>query len=245
MGKKHSKKTNTNDNSNCGPQIKKKFHTKDLTKIQPKTNNQKKLMTQYKDNPDKSFFLSGSAGTGKTFLSMYLALNEVVDPNNDFDELIIIRSIVPSREIGFLPGSIEEKTMVYEEPYVSICDELFEYSKSYDNLRNAGYIDFIPTSFLRGSTFNNCIILVDECQNMTFQELDTIMTRVGTNSKIIFCGDSRQCDLNQKRNDLSGFDDFYSIVKRMKKYFSFIEFDADDIVRSGIVKEYIINKEAK
>lgn len=220
---------------------KKKWHSKDIIKYQPKTPNQTYLDKKFKVD-DMNFFLYGSAGTGKTFYSMYKALQLVLDPESPYDDLIIVRSVVPAREVGYLPGSLDEKVQVYEEPYASICDELFEYSNAYDNLKTAGYITFMPTSFMRGSTYNNAIILVDETQNMTFQELDTVITRVGRDSKIIFCGDRKQSDLIYKKNDISGFDDFLKIIEQMNR-FEVIEFTREDIVRSDFVKSYIIAKE--
>ena len=241
-----SKRKNQSAVNDCSaPQRKKKFHTKDLRTVQPLTPSQKKLFNHFNQEKEDimSYFLYGSAGTGKTFSAMYLALAEVLDPESDYDNLIVVRSTVPARDVGFLPGDLEEKIQVYEEPYMSICDELFEWSKSYENLKKNGTIRFMPTSFLRGTTFDHSVILVDETQNMTFQELDTIMTRVGKHSKIYFCGDYKQSDLIYKKFDTSGFADFKKVIDSMDKYFHSIEFSVDDIVRSGIVKEYLLKKE--
>lgn len=235
--------SNSNSNVECGPQVRKKFHVQDLIKIQPITQNQKKLFKQFESEKDKSFLLCGSAGTGKTFSALFLALRTVLSKETPFEKIIIVRSIVPSRNIGFLPGDLNEKIAVYEQPYSAICDELFPYANTYDNLKKAGLIEFQPTSFLRGTTFNNAIILVDEFQNLNFAECDTIMTRVGQNSKVLFCGDIAQSDLIYSRHDESGFDKFYDIIRRMKNHFNIIEFDADDIVRSGLVKEYIMKRD--
>ena len=151
--------------------------------------------------------------------------------------IIIIRSVVPTRDIGFLPGSIDEKTNVYELPYTNICTELFVNKSSYDDLKAAGKIEFATTSFVRGLTFENAIVIVDECQNMTFHELDSIITRSGNNCRLIFCGDFHQSDLGKK----SGITEFMDILYKMKS-FSMMEFDQDDIVRSGLVREYILAK---
>ena len=231
MAKKGSRK-DTDSNG----RVRKTFHTKDLRKIQPLKKTQEKLFKYWNDDPESSMFLYGSAGTGKTFSAMYLALRDVLDKGNPYDNLLIVRSTVPARDVGFLPGDLEEKIQVYEEPYI-------EYRNSYLNMKLSGIIRFAPTAFLRGTTFDNSIIIVDEAQNMTFQELDTIMTRVGRHSKIIFSGDMKQSDLIYKKMDSSGFTDFFSVIKKMEDYFHCIEFSSDDIVRSGIVKDYIKIKE--
>jgi predicted ribonuclease YlaK len=185
----------------------------------------------------------GSAGTGKTYLSMALALEEVLE-NEEYTKLIIIRSAVQSREQGFMPGSLNEKMGYYETPYIDIVNDLFGRGDAYQILKQKGMLQFMSTSFVRGLTFDNAIIIVDECQNMTYQELDTVMTRVGESSKIIFCGDMKQDDLkiSKHRADVSGLKDFVRVISKMNA-FSVVEFTVDDIVRSGIVKEYLIVKE--
>ena len=241
MAKKHSTPANTDFTAKIKP--KKKFHLKDMKQVVPKTATQREVFEEYVKNPETHKFLYGSAGTGKTFISMALGLKDVLSQETPYEHLLIVRSIVPSRDIGWLPGDIDEKTSAYEEPYVAMCDEIFNVTNSYEELKNSGLIKFTSTSFLRGKTFNDAVILVDEMQNMNFGELDTVITRVGHNSKIIFAGDIRQNDLSNKRNEASGFTDFFDIIRSMRKHFSVFEFDHDDIVRSGLVKEYIIRKE--
>jgi phosphate starvation-inducible PhoH-like protein/PhoH-like ATPase len=222
--------------------LKKKFHVKDLRAVFPKTDAQKRLFKMYRDG--HNLFLYGSAGTGKTFLSMYLALTEVLDTTTPYDKLIIVRSIVPTREIGFLPGDLDEKIEQYEAPYVSICNELFPYAKSYENLKKNGYVEFISTSFIRGMTYDNAIILVDEMQNLTAHESDSIITRVGDNSKIVFCGDWNQTDLIETRYEKSGMREFYNILAHMPE-FRMVQFTFNDCVRSGLVKSYLQAKESQ
>lgn len=225
------------------PQLRKKFHIKDLLKVFPKTETQTKLFSEWEDSPKKNFLLSGSAGTGKTFLSLYLSLKDLLTEDSNYDKIYIIRSIVSSRDIGFLPGDISEKIGVYEAPYSSICDELFSYSKSYENLKAADKIEFVPSSFLRGTTYSNCIIIVDEAQNCSWQELYAITTRVGENCKIIFCGDLKQNDLTKSKHDVSGFDQFTYVISRMSHWFTTLSFTRHDIVRSKLVKDFIITIE--
>ena len=209
-----------------------------LDKINPITPAQLKTFQSYYNN--KNLFLSGYAGTGKTFIAVGLALEDLMNTSY-YTHLKIIRSAVSSRDIGHLPGSILEKTKIFEQPYTDIVNELFGRGDAYDILKIKKKIDFTTTSFLRGTTFKDSIILVDECQNMTFQELDTIITRFGDNCKIIFAGDYRQTDLN-KKTDFSGIHSFTNIIKSIGS-FEFIDFKENDIVRSGLVKEYIIAKE--
>ena len=182
--------------------------------------------------------LHGIAGTGKTYIALYHALEEVLDKGSNYEKIVIVRSAVPSRDIGHLPGDEKEKTEVYTEPYVEICSDLFNRHDAYQRLTEQKVIQFLITSFVRGITLDNSIIIVDECQNMTDMELNSIITRVGERSNIIFCGDFRQTDLN-KKHDMSGLKKFMSIAKMMPS-FKLIEFSVSDIVRSEIVKQYIL-----
>jgi phosphate starvation-inducible protein PhoH and related proteins len=205
----------------------------------PLTNNQKKFYEAYKRG-DYFVALHGVAGTGKSFIALYKALEEVLDKSNPFDKVIIVRSAVQSRDIGHLPGDIEGKLEIYRQPYIQICDTLFGRRDAYQRLEEQHAIEFISTSFIRGMTFDDAIIIVDEMQNMTFEEIDTVMTRVGHRSKIIWCGDYRQCDL-KKRDDKSGLLKFFDVANLMGA-FTKIEFGTDDIVRSSLVKDYILAK---
>jgi phosphate starvation-inducible protein PhoH len=209
-----------------------------LENIYPLTIGQQKTFKAY--NEGKNLILHGVAGTGKTFISLYLALEAVLE-GREPKPVTIIRSVVPTRDMGFLPGKIEEKSAIYEAPYEAICNELVSNKQDpYKHLKNRGYIEFSTTSFLRGLTFKNNTIIVDECQNMTFHELDSVITRMGEGSRVIFCGDFRQSDL-WKEDERSGLNSFMSVVSRMKS-FEKIEFTEDDIVRSDLVKEYILAK---
>lgn len=210
----------------------------ELRAVSPLTPNQQLTFDAYRKG--MNLMLHGYAGTGKSYISLYLALQEMLSNQSIYDKVIIVRSVVPSRDIGFLPGSVKEKIRVYEEPYKEICDELFGRGDGYDILKMRGMIHFTTTSFLRGITFNNAIVIVDELQNMTFPELDTVMTRMGDHSKIMFCGDFRQTDL-VKESEKSGLISFINITKRMNK-FAYIEFEKQDIVRSGLVRDYIIKR---
>jgi phosphate starvation-inducible protein PhoH len=213
-----------------------KLRLDDLNVIEPLTENQRRVFDLY----DKSsvMLLHGVAGTGKTYIALYHALEEVLDKSNTFEKVVIVRSAVPSRDIGHLPGDEKEKTEVYTEPYVAICANLFGRQDAYQRLVEQGHINFLITSFVRGITLDDSIILVDECQNMTDMELNSIITRVGDRSKIIFCGDFRQTDL-YKKTDLSGLKKFMVIADMMPS-FKTVEFGVEDIVRSSLVKEYIL-----
>jgi phosphate starvation-inducible protein PhoH and related proteins len=210
-----------------------------LKHIEPLTENQKRSFEAYYQG--KNLMLHGIAGTGKSFISLYLSLNQILSENSVYKKLVIVRSVVPTRDMGFLPGSPKEKAKVYESPYYAICSELFGRGDAYDYLKNKNLVEFISTSFIRGVTLNDCIIVVDEIANLTLHELDSVITRVGKNCKIIFCGDFRQSDFT-KEQEKNGLNDFMRIIKRMKS-FEFIDFQREDIVRSKMVKDYIISKE--
>jgi predicted ribonuclease YlaK len=207
-----------------------------LKEIDPITDNQEIVFKDFFNG--KNLLIHGLPGTGKSFISLYLALSEIQNFKT-YHNITIIRSVVPSRDMGFLPGSIKEKSKIYELPYQAICAELYGRGDAYEVLKNKGLIDFQTSSFLRGLTLDNSIIIVDECQNMTYQELSTIITRTGEHARIIFCGDYRQTDLKYS-DEKKGIMDFMAILKRMNKYFTSIEFTEEDIVRSGLVKDFII-----
>ena len=215
-----------------------------LVDIDPLTENQKKLFNSYAEQ--KHLVAYGCAGTGKTFITLYNALREVLDERTPYEKIYLVRSLVATREIGFLPGSYDDKSDIYQIPYKNMVKYMFQmpsdadFEMLYGNLKSQETIKFWSTSFLRGTTLDNSIIIVDEFQNMSYHELDSIITRVGENSKIMFCGDASQSDL-QKTNERNGIVDFMTVLRKMPS-FDIIEFGVDDIVRSGLVKEYIIAK---
>lgn len=211
---------------------------KTLIDVEPLTDNQQKTIEAY--NEGYMLGLIGSAGTGKTFLACYLAIQDLVKSKQD-KKIMIIRSAVPTREIGYLKGSYEEKIDQYTRPYRTIFNELFQRSDAFEQLCERGIIEFESTSFLRGDTYDDKIIIVDEIQNMTFHELDTIMTRIGLESRIMFVGDYKQSDLKQEK-DRQGIHQFLSILESMAQ-FSIVEFGWEDIVRSDLVRDYIMTKE--
>lgn len=209
--------------------------------IRPMTENQRLAFEYWEE--DYNLMLHGIAGTGKTFLGLYFAINEVMKQNNTFQKVYIVRSTVPTRDQGFMPGSQKQKEAVYEAAYVDIANELFQRGDAYQILKQKQLVEFTSTSFLRGVTFRDCIVVVDEVQNMSDQELHTVMTRIGENSRIIFCGDVKQDDLtSERKKEMSGLRNFMRVINNMKE-FEFIEFVADDIVRSKLVKSYIIERD--
>jgi phosphate starvation-inducible PhoH-like protein len=212
----------------------------DLLEYPPITANQEKAYEAWDE--DFNLVLTGSAGTGKTFIAMYLALEQVLDPDTPYEQLVIIRSMVPTREMGFMPGTKEEKEDVFTAPYKAIANELFgEYASWNKLLHGKEKIRFDSTSFIRGQTLDNAIILVDEMQNLNFHELDSVITRVGKNSRIVFSGDYLQSDFKYS-DDKNGIMKFLGIVEQLK-YFEIINFGWEDIVRSAFVRDYIMTKE--
>ena len=215
-----------------------------LVDIQPITENQKVLFDSYTSG--KHIIAYGAAGTGKTFVTLYNALKDVLDENTPYEKIYMVRSLVATREIGFLPGDHEDKSDIYQVPYKHMVKYMFQmpsdadFEMLYGNLRAQDTIKFWSTSFLRGTTLDRSIVIVDEFQNLNFHELDSIITRIGEDSKIYFCGDASQSDL-QKTNERNGIVDFMKIIRSMPS-FNLIEFGINDIVRSGLVKEYLIAK---
>ena len=248
-----AKKRNGNGNSQSGigsmsnKQLKRKkpINTDMMVDIKPLTDSQKKVFDAYKKG--KNIFAYGAAGTGKTFVALYLALKEVLDQMTPCENVYVVRSLVSTREIGFLPGDHEDKSFLYQIPYKHMVKYMFEMTSDsefemlYGALKAQETIKFWSTSFIRGTTLDNASILVDEMQNLNFHELDSIITRVGENSKIIFCGDASQTDLT-KTYEKNGILDFMKIIRAMDEDFESIEFGLDDIVRSGLVRKYLFAK---
>lgn len=218
-----------------------KMRLEDLKTFKPLTDNQGLFFESYKIG-EYFMMLSGSAGTGKSFIALYKALEEVMDKGNSFNQVLIVRSAVQTRDVGFLKGSLEEKVSLYEDPYIQICSTLFGKKDAYQRLKEQGFIEFTTTTAMRGMSFDNSVVILDECQNCTFQELDTVITRIGHQSKIIFVGDTAQNDLIKKSNEVTGLPDFIKIASTMNE-FCRVHFTSDDIVRSSLVKQYIIAKE--
>jgi phosphate starvation-inducible protein PhoH and related proteins len=223
---------------------KKPINLEHLKQIEPLTENQEKVFSAYAEG--KNVVLHGAAGTGKTFISLYLAMQQVLDPESPYEKIYMVRSLVPTREIGFLPGDHEDKSNLYQIPYKNMVKYMFtmpddaSFEMLYDNLRAQETVSFWSTSFIRGVTLDKCIIIVDEFSNLNFHELDSIITRVGEDAKIIFSGDYTQSDL-QKSNERNGVLDFMKILQSMPS-FECVEFGIEDIVRSGMVREYLVSK---
>ena len=239
-----SKKQPTLANLSTRQMRRKPIGTEHLLDIKPLTESQQRVFDAWEKS--KNLFLFGCAGTGKSFITIYLALRDILDEKTPYDKLYIVRSLVPTREIGFLPGDHEDKANLYQIPYKNMVRFMFEmpddpsFEMLYANLKAQDTISFWSTSFIRGTTIDNSIVLVDESENLNFHELDSIITRLGVNSRIIFAGDAAQTDLT-KAHEKTGIMDFKKIIDDMDEFES-IEFSIDDIVRSGLVKSYLISK---
>lgn len=216
-----------------------KIKLEDMIEVEPLTPNQVRAFKAYEQN--KSLVLAGSAGTGKTFMALSLALEDVLDKETGYDKLVIVRSIVPTRDIGFLPGNEEEKKDAYTGPYRSAFAELFEDPEAWEKLKNSHKVEFLSTSFIRGMTLQNSVVVIDEMQNLNFHELDSVITRIGQNCKFIMCGDYYQSDFDKDR-DRNGILKFLEIIEQLRN-FEVIEFTWEDIVRSDFVRDYIMTKE--
>ena len=216
-----------------------KIRLEDMIEIEPLTDNQQKAFKAYEN--ENSLVLAGSAGTGKTFMALSLALEDVLDRETRYDKVVIVRSIVPTRDIGYLPGNEEEKKDAYTGPYRSACTELFQDPEAWEKLKAQGHVEFLSTSFIRGINIHNAVVIIDEMQNLTFHELDSVITRIGRNCKFVMCGDYYQSDFD-KEKDRTGILRFLEIIESLNN-FTVIEFGWEDIVRSDFVRDYIMTKE--
>lgn len=215
--------------------VKAKIDNLNIKKVEPITEAQREMFASFMQ--EQNVVACGSAGTGKTYVATYLALQEVFAQRKN--KIVFVRSAVPTRQIGHLPGDLNEKSLVYTTPFKQIVDDLCENGTAYNILTTKGVIEFMTTSFIRGITLDNCVIIVDESQDCTWHELNSLMTRCGKNTQIVFCGDTKQNDLIKNKHDVSGFADFMKVAGSMEE-FDIIKFYSSDIVRSGLVKSWIL-----
>jgi phosphate starvation-inducible protein PhoH len=226
-------------NGNASDGISFKTQNFNLRHVNPLTENQRIAFDAF--DAGKHLMLHGMAGTGKTFIALYKAIEALMENKGVQNKIYVVRSVVPTRDMGFLPGNQKEKMNVYEAPYYAICTELFDRSDAYEVLKQKNAVEFISTSFVRGITMNNCFVIVDEVNNMTFHELDSVITRIGKGCRVLFCGDFRQSDLT-KDQEKNGLKDFMRVIDRLND-FVHVDFLEQDIVRSRLVKEYIIARQ--
>jgi phosphate starvation-inducible PhoH-like protein len=201
--------------------------------IQPK-NMAQQIYLEAIERSDVVFGI-GSAGTGKTYVAASYAAEKLY--YRETSKIIVTRpNVEASRSLGFLPGELEEKYAPYLEPFEGVFIRAFGKSL-YELFKKRGQIDPRPLGFMRGATFDDAIVLVDECQNMTEKEFKLLLTRIGHNSKVIFSGDSRQVDIPD-----SGL---MSTIQRLQYIPSIevVEFYPSDIVRSDLCKQIILEYE--
>jgi phosphate starvation-inducible PhoH-like protein/PhoH-like ATPase len=213
-------------------------YSNNMRDIKPITDSQIEAYEQW--DRGRNLILSGAAGSGKTFIALYLALQELI--KNRKKRLVILRSVVPTRDIGFLPGTQEEKEAAYLTPYIGVISEIFKNNPTlFTSFLKNGTIEFLTTSYIRGITLKDAIVVVDEFQNCNFHELDSIITRIGKGSRVIFSGDYYQSDFTN-RKEKEGIGEFLKIIESLK-HFKKIEFTWKDCVRSGMVRDYLMTKE--
>lgn len=248
-----TRKRRSNDNHSIGSDYtakqakrKKPINLEYLIDIEPLTENQKLLFGYYDQN--KNIFAHGVPGSGKTFCLLYKALKEVLDERTPYEKIYVIRSLVQTREIGFMPGGEDDKKSLFEIPYKNMVKYMFQmpsdvdFEMLYGNLKSQNTISFWCTSFIRGITLDNCIIIVDEAQNCSAHESFSVISRCGEDTKIMFSGDIEQSDL-VRVSEKTGIVDFMKVIAAMPS-FETIEFGVDDIVRSPLVKEFVIAKKS-
>lgn len=197
-----------------------------------KTENQREAATHWEQG--NHVLMTGFAGTGKTFLALSFALHSL--ERKEQSKIVIVRSAVQTRDIGFMPGNLSEKASLYQVPYQDIVNDLCKRDDAYGILQNHGAVEFLTTSFIRGLTIDDAVVIVDEIQNMTEKELESVITRLGDNSRLILCGDDRQSDLM-----MSGYNESVRTLSQMREI-GHVPFNAHDIVRSGFVKRYLLLK---
>lgn len=243
MAKKQRLSVVSNDSKEI-QEVCKGFSLHHLNSFKPMTYPQREFVRAF-DQDIPIIAQVGSAGTGKTAMALHLALRDVFDKSTVWDKVILIRSAVQARNIGFLKGDEQEKDSVFEKGYVSLCDQLLKpRSNNYNNLKAKGYLEFHNTSFLRGQTFDNAIVILDECENCTFHELHTVLTRLGVNSRLVLCGDFQQCDLKGTRHDKSGLGKLVRVLDHMPSAsYEQIVYRPEDVVRSGVVKDFLLAME--
>lgn len=212
------------------------FSVDKLLTVKPLTENQQKAFDAFSEG--YNLVLSGNAGTGKSFLALYLALKSLL--LKKYEKVVIFRSTVPTRNQGFLKGSIEEKQAPFEDAYRAIFSELLPtIPNPYDALKKEKTLEFMSTSFVRGLTLKNSLIVVDEFQNLNFHELSSVITRVGENSRIIFSGDYLQSDFRYE-DEKEGVLKFLKILSSMEEDFKRVDFQIEDVVRSGLCKRFLL-----
>jgi predicted ribonuclease YlaK len=243
--KKQQQQQNQGDFGSIRQSRRNPIHAGLMTEVEPLSANQARIFKSWEEG--KNLFIYGCAGTGKTFCALYNALKDTIGDNPKYESVYVVRSLVATREIGFLPGTHEDKADIYQIPYKNMVKYMFElgndgeFENLYSGLKKQESIKFWSTSFLRGVTLDNAVIIIDEMQNLNFHELDSIITRVGENSRIVFAGDAMQSDLIKDR-ERNGIHDFMKILGNMSEDFDLIEMGVDDICRSGLVRNYLIAK---
>lgn len=214
------------------------FTIQNLLKVEAKTENQQRAFDYFLEG--YNLILSGNAGTGKSFLALYLAIKSLL--LKKYERIVIFRSTVPTRNQGFLKGDLSEKQAPFEDAYRAIFSELLPtIPNPYDALKKEKTLEFMSTSFVRGLTLNNCLVVVDEFQNLNFHELSSVITRIGENSRIIFAGDYLQSDFRFE-DEKSGVLVFLKILANMPEDFRRVDFKIEDVVRSGLVRRYLLSE---
>lgn len=214
------------------------FSIQNLLQVEAKTENQQRAFDYFSEG--YNLILSGSAGSGKTMLALYLGLKSLL--LRKYEKVVIVRSIVPTRNIGFLKGTQQEKECVYEQTYLNLVNKLLPtIPNAYDAMKKEKTLEFTSTSFIRGNNIDNAVVIIDEFSNLTYHELSSVITRLGENVRVIFSGDFFQSDLRYS-DEKAGVLQFLKVLANMPDDFKRVDFTINDVVRSGLVKRYLISE---
>lgn len=202
-------------------------------KLKAKNDSQLRLLKSMKEN--QITICNGVAGSGKTICSIFMALNLLKDRGNNYQKIFLVKSVttLKGEEIGFLKGDLREKIDPFMESFKNNASKLFK-NTNVNSLFETSIIKFLPLAYIRGTNLDNCIVILDELQNVSIDNARTLMTRIGENCKIICLGDSNQIDLKNKKD--SSLDVVFNIFNNVDDIGCILMDINDENCRNPIIK---------